>query len=122
MKVLIEYEDAISAKHTDKTVDSFHNAVGPSYIFHATDNFQKWQKWILSVILIAQIFGTMPVCGILSKDTRHVRFNWISVRLVVSLIFTMFAIMEVAMVMLKATDENIDLGMAGPLLCHCFYS
>lgn len=68
---------------------------------------------ILSVILIAQFFGTMPVCGILSKDTRNVRFNWISVRFIVSLIFTLFATIEVATVMLMAMEDDITLGTAG---------
>lgn len=72
-----------------------------------------------SVILLAQLFGTMPVSGILSTDTRNVKFKWKSVRVVVSIIFALFSMVETITIVKMATDEQITLGVAGALI---FYS
>lgn len=55
----------------------------------------------------------MPVCGILSKDARHVKFHMISVRFIVSIVLTLFGMIEVATVILLAMGEDISLGIAG---------
>lgn len=55
----------------------------------------------------------MPVGGVLDKDTRHVRFQWISVRSVVSFIFTFFALVEVYSIVAMAAANDISLGIAG---------
>lgn len=122
MKVLIEYEDAIATKeHTNKNLDSFHNAVGPGYKLSRTDFHKKKpvkkkkKKHFLSVLFIAQFFGTMPVCGIFSKDARHVKFHIISVRFMVSIALTLFGMIEVVTVILLAMGEDISLGIAGSL-------
>ncbi|KAJ6635417.1 Gustatory receptor for sugar taste 64f, partial [Pseudolycoriella hygida] len=70
-------------------------------------------------IVISQLFGVMPVCGILSDDTRSVRFEWFSVRVIVAIIFTLLNAMEVITVILLAFEEEITLGLAGSLI---FYS
>lgn len=119
MDILIEYEDAIKTTHrADNSLDSFHRAVGPGSILRALlIPFSTYGiKWILSVLFIAQLFGTMPVCGILSNDTRSVNFCWMSVRFVMSVIFTLLSMMEVASVMLLAAKDEITLGTAGSFL------
>lgn len=63
----------------------------------------------------------MPVCGILTNNTRHVRFDWFSVRVIVSIIFTFFASIEVGMVVLSAAKEKFTLGVAGMYSLHIFY-
>lgn len=62
---------------------------------------------------MAQLFGTMPVSGILSNDARYVKFDWISVRFIVCIISTFSTSVDVTTFILTAVHENITLGTAG---------
>ncbi|XP_053691092.1 uncharacterized protein LOC128739622 [Sabethes cyaneus] len=55
---------------TMKPLDSFNVAMRP-------------------VILIFQLMGTFPMCGLLQRDTLALRFKWLSIQTAVSLVFVM---------------------------------
>lgn len=54
---------------------SFHNSVGPALMF-------------------GQFFGAIPVCGVLAKDEESVKFKWLSVRTIYSMLFLLCGTIE----------------------------
>lgn len=77
MKYVKVKEFKLSGKNdgSDYSNPSFHNSVGP-------------------VLVFAQFFGVMPVSGVLAKNEDGVKFKWMSIRTVYSMLFLLFGTIE----------------------------
>lgn len=70
-----EWKSSVKAEKAELENPSFHNSVGPA-------------------LFIAQFFGAMPVCGVLAKDEESVKFKWLSVNTIYSIIFLICGTIE----------------------------
>lgn len=72
----------------------------------------------LPVIFIAQLFGVLPVGGILSSNVRNVKFRWLRVRVLLSGIVIVGASLELCLSIanFSGVDVSLNVGMIAFLI------
>ena len=84
-------------KSSQVKIKSFHQAIGP-------------------ILVIGQIFGLMPIQGILGKDIDSLKFRWISLRTIYSIFFLTSGTIEATMVVVRLVRMGLCLNYVGGIL------
>ena len=73
-----------SLEKNTKAVDdnNFQQIIAPSRYFFCKFLSQIFSKFVylLEVILLAQVFGLFPICGVFAKNVKNVTFKWTNFR------------------------------------------
>lgn len=78
-------------------------------VFNRSSEKSNLHKSFSKILLVAQIFGFLPVQGILGPDFRSLHFSWKSIRVVYS-IFTIFGTCVISGFQLqKILNKGLDL-------------
>lgn len=92
---------------------NFHEAVGPGGFYF--DFFAEFKlNFLFSIVLVvAQCFGLFPVQGILSKDISNLRFTWISLRMIYSILFIISIVTYCCIISIKVFQKPISFDVVG---------
>lgn len=66
--------------------------------------------------MIGQIFGIMPIDGIMGKDIGCLKFRWTSLRTIYSIFFLTSGSIEAAMVVVRLVRMGLSVNYAGGIL------
>uniref|UniRef100_A0A240SYM8 Gustatory receptor n=1 Tax=Phlebotomus papatasi TaxID=29031 RepID=A0A240SYM8_PHLPP len=83
-------EEEVERKRKHQAPDSFQNAIGP-------------------IIVVAQCLGIMPVIGILTNDRNAVKFKWMAVRTIYSLLVLTGGISELMLTIYRIHNFGLNL-------------
>jgi len=72
------------------------------------------------VMIIAQFFCIMPLCGILNSNINRLKFQWLSVRTILALILICFGFIELGTIFHVFTGTNNTLGAFGKIIQYYF--
>lgn len=93
--------------------DSFHLAIGPGENSCMTQFFVLFNLGFVIVLFTAQIFGLIPVSGILRYNVRSVKFKWISFRMLLCVGLLVGATMETIISYCQVFYVGISIGNSG---------
>ncbi|CAO1404050.1 unnamed protein product [Diamesa tonsa] len=95
----MEYEGPKRSRKSSSSVEikSFHQAAGP-------------------VFVIGQIFGIMPIDGVMGKDIDCLKFRWTSLRTIYSIFFLTSGSIEAGMVVVRLVRMGLSVNYAGGIL------
>ena len=79
-----------------KLEGTFHDAIGP-------------------ILVVARIFGLMPVSGVESSEIKRIKFHWKSVKSIYSLIFIVCGTVELICLIRFVLNNGLTLGHASNL-------